>query len=129
MAVLASVLSILAGLVHIAIFLAETVWWRRPMVWRAFRLPDQAAADDTAFFAFNQGFYNLFLAIGALLGPVLLLSGYSTAGWTLYLFSCASMVAAAAVLRIGGGRVYARAALAQAVVPGLALLASVPALA
>jgi len=129
MAVLASVLSILAGLVHIAIFLAETVWWRRPAVWRAFRLPDQAAADGAAFFAFNQGFYNLFLALGALLGPVLLLNGYSTAGWTLYLFSCGSMVAAALVLRIGGGSRYSRAAFAQAAVPVLALLTSVPALA
>jgi putative membrane protein len=129
MAVVASVLSILAGLVHIAIFLAETVWWRRPVVWRAFRLPDQAAADDTAFFAFNQGFYNLFLAVGALLGALFLLIGYSVAGWSLYLFSCTSMVIAALVLRMGGGPAYSRAALAQAAVPGLALLTAVPALA
>jgi len=129
MAVLASVLSIVAGLVHIAIFLAETVWWRRPEVWRAFRLPDQEAADSAAFFAYNQGFYNLFLAVGALLGPVFLLTGYTTAGWTLYLFSCGSMVAAAVVLRVGGGARYTRAALAQASVPSLALLTSIPALA
>ena len=38
-------------------------------------MPDQAAADTIRPMAYNQGFYNLFLAIGAIIGVVLFLVG------------------------------------------------------
>ena len=128
MTLLASILSIVAGLVHVGIFLMESLWWRRPEVWRAFKLPDQQSADDAAFFAFNQGFYNLFLGLGAIVGPIYLLAGYGTVGWTLYLYSCGSMVAAATVLRLRGGSTFTRPAVIQACMPVLALAFAVPSL-
>lgn len=122
MTFLALLLSVLAGVLHVGIFVAESLWWRRPAVWRLFGLADQGAADEAAFFAFNQGFYNLFLAVGAVLGPVLVLSGQATVGWTLVVFACGSMVAAAIVLRLGGGARFGRAAAIQGMLPLLALL-------
>lgn len=119
---IALVCSVLAGLLHVGIFVAESVLWRRPAVWGAFNVTDQAAADEAAFFAFNQGFYNLFLAVGAVLGPVLVWSGVDTVGGTLVAFACGSMVAAAVVLRMGGGPGFLRAAGIQATLPTLALL-------
>ena len=41
----------------------------------AVRRTDQAAADTTKPMAYNQGFYNLFLAIGAVIGLVLYWAG------------------------------------------------------
>jgi len=55
------------------------------------------ASEAAEPLAFNQGFYNLFLAVGALLGVLLVALDAATAGWTLVVFSCASMVGAALV--------------------------------
>lgn len=48
--------------------------------------------------AFNQGFYNLFIAIGTLVGVVILLDGDTQLGWSIMLFGCGMMVGAAFVL-------------------------------
>ncbi|HEY6784033.1 MAG TPA: DUF1304 family protein, partial [Gemmatimonadales bacterium] len=54
---------ILAGAIHVLIFCMESLWWTAPGVQKRFRqTPEQAQA--TKLFAFNQGFYNLFLALG-----------------------------------------------------------------
>lgn len=121
---LALIFSLFAGLLHVGIFVAESLLWRRPAVWRAFNVANQTAADEAAFFTYNQGFYNLFLAVGAVVGPVLVWAGTSTVGGTLVTFACGSMVAAAVVLRVGGGRGFTRAAAIQAIFPTLALLLS-----
>jgi hypothetical protein len=71
MALLASVFVALSGLLHVYIFLMESAWWTRPKIWQRFGLASQADAETTKPLAYNQGFYNLFLAIGALLGLVL----------------------------------------------------------
>ena len=120
----AAVFSVLAGLLHVAIFVAESFRWRHPAVWRAFGVRSQQAADDATFFTFNQGFYNLFLAVGAIAGPVMIVAGDRAAGFTSLIYACASMVAAAAVLLGGGGRCYVRAATVQATFPALALVAA-----
>ena len=75
MAVIASIVVALAALLHGYIFLMESVWWTRPATWKRFGVADQAAADTTRPMAYNQGFYNLFLGIGAALGLVLYWSG------------------------------------------------------
>lgn len=124
MTTVACLLSVLAGLLHVGIFTAETLLWRRPAVWQAFGVRDQQAADAAVFFTFNQGFYNLFLAVGAVAGPVVLAAGgHRSVGWTLLVYSCASMTCAATALRLGGAR-YARPAAIQGLFPALALLAS-----
>jgi putative membrane protein len=88
---------ILAGVIHVLIFCMESLWWTTPKVRARFRqLPEQANA--TKLFAFNQGFYNLFLAIGVFAGIALVLAGHPISGWTLVTWSCLSMLGAAIVL-------------------------------
>jgi putative membrane protein len=89
--------AIVAGLVHVLIFCMESLLWTTPQVRARFRQsPEQA--DATRLFAFNQGFYNLFLALGTLGGLALVLSGRSYLGWTLVYWNCLFMLGAAIVL-------------------------------
>lgn len=122
MTIVAAVLVGLAALLHGYIFLMESLWWTRPAIWRRFGLRDQATAEVIAPMAYNQGFYNLFLGIGAALGLVLYLVGSQAAGRTLVLFTTASMVLAAVVL-VTHDRIKARAALTQGTLPLLGFLA------
>lgn len=73
--------------------------------------------------ALNQGFYNLFLAVGALLGVAFLAAGGSLlgAGLAMTLLSVGSMLAAALVLVISNPRL-ARAAATQGTLPLIAVL-------
>ncbi|NAZ81127.1 DUF1304 family protein [Kineococcus sp. R8] len=121
MSSVALVLATLAGFLHVMIFVFESVLWTTPRVRAVFRIASEEEARATKFMAFNQGFYNLFLAVGAVLGVVLVLLGTRTVGWTLVVFSCASMVAAATVLA-GTGAGYRSTALRQGVLPLLALV-------
>ena len=121
MAVIASIFVALAAMLHGYIFLMETVWWTRPAIWKRFGVADQAAADITRPMAYNQGFYNLFLAIGAALGLVFYWAGLTAQGTTLVLFTMACMVLAALVLTTTG-RGYVRAALVQGTLPLIAFV-------
>jgi putative membrane protein len=71
--------------------------------------------------AFNQGFYNLFLAIEVFAGIVLMLVGLTSAGYALVLFGTGSMLAAAVVLSTRG-ETYRRASLTQGALPLIALV-------
>lgn len=120
-AILATVFAALAALLHVYIFVLESVQWTTPRVWKRFGVADQESAEVTRPMAYNQGFYNLFLAIGAALGLVLFwVGGANTAadvaGRTLVLFALGSMVAAALVL-ITSGRRYVTPALMQGTLP------------
>ena len=116
MAVIASIFVALAALLHGYIFLMESVWWTRPSTWKRFGVADQAAADTTRPMAYNQGFYTLFLGIGAALGLVLYWAGAVDVGKALVLFTTACMVLAALVLTTTG-RGYLRPALIQGTLP------------
>ena len=87
----------LAGLIHVLFFCMESLWWTRPAVYQRFR-STEAEALVTRSLAFNQGFYNLFLAVGALGGLGLVATGRGGAGMILIAWSCACMLAAAVVL-------------------------------
>jgi putative membrane protein len=116
MAPLAAVFVALAGVLHVYIFLLESAWWTRPKTWKRFGLTSQAEAETTRPLAYNQGFYNLFLAVGAILGLFFYFGGPEQAGTALVLFSAASMVLAAVVLTTTGpGRL--RSALTQGTLP------------
>ncbi|MET0296980.1 MAG: DUF1304 domain-containing protein [Microbacterium sp.] len=119
--IVATVAGALAALLHVYIFVMESVQWTQPRIWRRFGVADQAAADTTKPMAYNQGFYNLFLAIGAILGLVLFSAGDAgtaadIAGRTLVLFSLGSMLAASLVLVTSGAR-YLRPAVIQGTLP------------
>lgn len=119
--VISSVFAVLAGLVHVYIFFLESIAWTSPRVRRIFSVETESDALATRSLAFNQGFYNLFLAIGAVLGVVLVAAGNGDVGWPITVFATASMLGAAVVL-LGTGRRYLRAAVAQGSLPFLALL-------
>jgi putative membrane protein len=73
--------------------------------------------------AFNQGFYNLFLAAGIAVGLVLVESGQEDAGRAIVLFACACMVGAGVVL-VSSNRRFLPAAAIQAGPPLVALIAA-----
>jgi putative membrane protein len=121
--VLTVVFAILAALVHVLIFTMESVLWAAPSIWRRFGLSSQAEADVVEPMAFNQGFYNLFLALAAVLGLLLLGWGNPIAGKWVLLVALSSMVLASVILVVTSRRMW-RAALVQGVAPllGIAFL-------
>jgi putative membrane protein len=115
------VAALIAALIHVAIFVMESLLFTRPEVRGRFHVGDADVAAARPW-AFNQGFYNLFLAVGTIVGLVLLHSdGHTQAGTALVALACASMLGAALVL-IGTDRRMARGALLQGLMPLVALL-------
>ena len=97
MTVLLWLAAILAGVVHVLIFCMESLLWTTPAVYARFRQgPEQAQA--TKLLALNQGFYNLFLALGTFAGLAAVVTGHPRVGWTLVYWNCACMLGAALVL-------------------------------
>lgn len=111
-----------AALVHVFIFYLESIAWTGEQARRTFGTGtvEQAAAQKEL--AFNQGFYNLFLAIAVALGIGLFAAGQHTVGATLVFSGAGSMVAAALVLLLSSPD-KASAALKQGVIPALGVLA------
>ena len=128
MTTVALVLAGIAAALHVYIWTMESITWKQPATWKRFGVESQAEADTQALFAYNQGYYNLFLAVVAIAGIVLVVADRDDAGWALVIAACASMFAAALVLLSSGGQ-YARAAATQGTIPALAVLFSVLALA
>ncbi len=126
MTAIALVFASLASLLHVYIWWMESITWRQPATWKTFGVPSQADADTTASLAYNQGFYNLFLAIGTAVGVVMIIvcDSWDTAAWTLIIFCCGSMIAAAIVL-VTSGKGRLRAALIQSTFAVIAVAASV----
>ncbi|WP_243061628.1 DUF1304 domain-containing protein [Humibacter sp. RRB41] len=116
MIVIATLFVALAAVLHVVIFVFESVLWSRPAIWKRFAVADQQSADITRPMAYNQGFYNLFLAIGAFVGIIVYGVGEHEIGLTLVFFTLGCMVLAAVVLVTTGAR-YIRAALIQGILP------------
>lgn len=116
MAILITVAATVSAAVHVLFFYWESVVWSRPSTWKRFGVASQEQADATKAFAYNQGFYNLFLAVGAVLGSILYGVGFRNAGFALGLFSVVCMLAAAIVL-MSSGRGRVGAALIQGTAP------------
>ena len=122
MTTIALVFAGLAALLHVYIWTMESLTWRQPATWKRFGVATQEEAETQRTFAFNQGFYNLFLAIIALRGILHAGTGrHAEAGWALLFASTASMVGAAVVLR-SCGKQYTRAAVMQGTFPLLAIV-------
>lgn len=113
------VLAALAAALHVVIFWLESVAWTSPRARATFGTTEQEAAA-TRELAFNQGFYNLFLAVVTAVGIVLTASGVTGAGAALVLAGTGSMLAAAVVLLVSSPD-KRRAALTQGTLPLLAV--------
>lgn len=124
MILLGLVLAALAALVHVFIFWMESLAWTSERARRTFGTGTVQEAEATRELAFNQGFYNLFLAIAVVLGIALYAAGHHAVGATLVFTGAGSMAAAALVLLLSSPDKRG-AALKQGVVPafGVAALA------
>lgn len=111
----------LAAVIHVYIFVLESLRWDHPSTRKAFGVKTDAEAAATKAMAFNQGFYNLFLAIITVIGMALSLAGDTTAGATLLFAGTGSMVAAGLVLLFSSPKL-ARAAMIQLAAPALAVI-------
>ncbi|WP_458352032.1 DUF1304 domain-containing protein [Pacificispira sp. HM-600] len=110
----------LAALIHVYIFVLESIIWTTPRARATFgTTPEQAR--QTRELAFNQGFYNLFLAIATGLGIILVAAGNLSVGATLVLVGTGSMLAASLVLVLSSPA-KARAAAVQGATPLIAVV-------
>ncbi|SCX37799.1 putative membrane protein [Klenkia marina] len=113
-----------AAAIHLYIFVLESLAWTGEKA-RATFGTTPAEAEATRSMAFNQGFYNLFLAVEIAAGIVVVAAGATAVGATLVFVGAGSMVAAGLVL-LTSDRSKTRPALIQLTPPllGIALLAA-----
>ena len=110
----------LAALLHVYIFVMESLTWTSPRTRATFGTTLEEA-ETTKLLAFNQGFYNLFLAIVTAIGVVAICLGHSAVGAALVFAGVGSMLAAAAVL-LASSPDKARAAVTQGTFPLIAVV-------
>ncbi|OPX09874.1 DUF1304 domain-containing protein [Mycobacterium sp. AT1] len=113
----------LAALLHVYIWILESFRWTAPRTRATFGTSAEEA-ETTKLMAFNQGFYNLFLAIVTFVGVAFTISGGTRVGAALLFAGVGSMLAAAAVL-LASAPDKARSAVTQGALPlvAVALLA------
>ena len=128
MLIAAQIVATIAALLHVVFFVFESVLWMRPSVYGRFGIASHEDAATIRSMAYNQGFYNLALAAGVLVGVVLLAQSGSafTAGKTAVIFGTACMSIAGIVLA-STGRSYRRAASLQFFPAALALVLTIAA--
>ncbi|MBW0283188.1 epimerase [Rhodococcus sp. FH8] len=111
----------LAAAVHVYIFVLESILWTAPKTRATFGVKSEEEAITTQPLAFNQGFYNLFLAIVSAVGIVIAATGSASVGIALVLAGTGSMVAAGLVLILSSPD-KARAAVVQMLFPAIAVV-------
>ena len=114
------VFAILAALLHVYIFVMESLTWTSPRTRATFGTTPETA-ETTKELAFNQGFYNLFLAIITGIGVVAVFMGARAVGVALVFAGVGSMLAAALVLLLSSPD-KARAAVTQGTFPLIAIV-------
>ncbi len=110
----------LAALLHVYIFVMESLTWTSPRTRAAFGTTPEEA-ETTRLLAFNQGFYNLFLAIVSGIGIAAIGTGHQAVGAALVFTGVGSMAAAALVLLLSAPD-KARAAITQGTFPLIAVV-------
>ncbi|OBK85650.1 DUF1304 domain-containing protein [Mycobacterium sp. 1165178.9] len=115
----AMVFAALAALLHVYIFVMESLTWTSSRT-RATFGTTEAEAETTKLLAFNQGFYNLFLAVVTGVGIIAVALGHIGIGASLVFAGVGSMAAAATVL-VASDPHKARAAATQGTLPAIAI--------
>jgi putative membrane protein len=114
------VFAALAAVLHVYIFSMESLTWTSARTRATFGTTPEEA-ETTKLLAFNQGFYNLFLAIVTGVGIVAVALGHNAIGAALVFAGVGSMASAAVVL-LASSPDKARAALTQGVFPLIAVV-------
>lgn len=112
----------IAVLFHVAAFVMESVLFDRPAVQRIL-LGRSETAPGVRLWAFNQGFYNLFLAAGPAAGLIAGYAGNEAVGRALVIYGCAFMAACGVVLFVSDRKLW-RGMLGQSGPPLIALIAA-----
>lgn len=111
----ALIFAALAALLHVYIFVMESLRWTAPRTRAVFGTTAEEA-ETTKLLAFNQGFYNLFLAVVTGAGIAAIALGHKGIGAALVFAGAGSMLAAAVVL-LASSPAKARAAVIQGTLP------------
>ncbi len=119
MLIIGMIAAFLAAALHVFIFYIESFAWTTRAL-SVFGM-DRESAEATKEIAFNQGFYNLFLAIEVFVGIAVYFLASPTVGLTLALFGVGSMLAAALLLFVTSPNKRS-AAIKQGVLPLLAVV-------
>jgi len=120
--IIGSVFAAVAALIHVYIFVLESVTWTKESTRKVFGVRSAEDAELMKPLAYNQGFYNLFLALGVVTGLIMICAGaVAQGGFALAIFALLSMVLAAVVLITSNPKM-ARSALIQGAAPLLGLV-------
>ena len=120
MVIAALLFAALAALVHVYIWVLESLLWTAPRTRAVFGTSEEEAAT-TKLLALNQGFYNLFLAVIVAVGIIVFAIGCPAVASALIFAGAGSMVLAAVVLVVSSPD-KARSALVQGTFPVLAVV-------
>jgi putative membrane protein len=110
----------LAAVLHVYIWILESFQWTSPRTRATFGTTPEEA-ETTRLLAFNQGFYNLFLAVVTAVGIAFTISGGTRVGAALLFAGVGSMLGAAAVL-LASAPDKARSAVVQGALPLVAVV-------
>ena len=113
------VLSALAAALHVFIWYLESFAWTTRA--RAVFGTSAEEAEATRELAFNQNFYNLFIAVAVIIGIVVHALGHDAVGLTLVLTGTVSMLAASLVLLLSSPD-KAAAAVKQGALPAVGIV-------
>ncbi len=105
-------IAVLVALMHVYVFALESILWSRPRTAKVFKVSEEESRASKLF-AFNQGFYNLFLAAEAVVGLAI-------GSRPLVDFAMASVLGAGTVLFFSAPRLR-RLALVQGLPPAVYL--------
>lgn len=111
-----TIFALFSAVIHILFFTLESIVFTKKLGRTIFRLSAEQA-EANRLFAFNQGFYNLFLAVGVFVGLAL----PKEAGSALLLFCLGSMFLAGIVLVCSSKELW-RGTLIQSLPPLIAIL-------
>jgi putative membrane protein len=114
------VFAALAATLHVYIFVLESLLWTAPRTRAVFGTTEEEALT-TKLLAFNQGFYNLFLALITAAGIAAFAIGCTGVGAALVFAGTGSMALAAVVL-VASSPDKARAAITQGTFPVVAIV-------
>ena len=131
MTVVVWIFALLTALVHITAFAWETLLFQRPGVHHGVFAIPTADVRPVRLWAFNVGFYNLFIACGLIVGVIAWMTGNETTGRALVVYLCLFAFLAGIVLFVSDRLALGRprgtgvgGALSQGVPPLIALVAT-----
>ncbi|HET9900211.1 MAG TPA: DUF1304 domain-containing protein [Actinomycetes bacterium] len=130
MTVLAWIATVVTATVHILVFVGESLLFQHPRVHQGVFSVPTAEVQPVRLWAFNVGFYNLFLGCGMIAGVITWAAGNEAVGRALVLYTCLFAFLAGIVLFVSDRMALSRprgtgvgGAIGQSVPPLVALIA------